>query len=377
MSLNATTSETFEKTINEILDSFEFTPIEPCTQGYEDNYNLNIDVVSNNALSNETSSGISGELNQETNRSLVVLETATSTSWTQERKDYYTDNPNYNVVPNTALSGGTTPGFLKEFSQQSNRFLPIIETAKSTSCKDCGANNPSYNIVPNATPPSETASEAYHKLVQNILSDDVPRSYDSNLNFVPNTALPSGQSLITSPVMNPSVIEIHPAATISSAPMQITCNDEKTIVDSPKSELQCMLCGMVCSSKSGYKLHTKNIHGTPRPYRCNTCGKNFEHQARLEEHQKTHLAENKKFGCELCEKRYAHKKDLDTHYQKHSKLRFQCNIGSCGQGFARADHLRAHQKAHINRGGGRVQRGRVPKRIKQDESNVSSYNSLQ
>jgi len=78
-----------------------------------------------------------------------------------------------------------------------------------------------------------------------------------------------------------------------------------------KKRCKCLLCGIICSSRSTMHKHLRR-HNGDKPFSCTICGRAFNLKYSLKRHLMTHTGE-KPFKCSVCDKAFARKDRRDVH----------------------------------------------------------------
>ena len=74
---------------------------------------------------------------------------------------------------------------------------------------------------------------------------------------------------------------------------------------------ECKVCGKVCSSKNGLKVHMRGHLGMMN-YQCKNCGKGFWTKQALEGHMVQHT-NVRTYNCQSCSKSFAYRQSLKRH----------------------------------------------------------------
>ena len=84
--------------------------------------------------------------------------------------------------------------------------------------------------------------------------------------------------------------------------------------ETPRSSLECHLCGEVATSRFYFSQHMAEAHSDQLPFHCTLCGKAFVSSSGLRHHKQTHKGQS--FACAQCHRRFTHKHHLRDHEKR-------------------------------------------------------------
>ena len=135
--------------------------------------------------------------------------------------------------------------------------------------------------------------------------------------------------------------------------------------NSNRNKYPCEKCGKLLSSRSGYGVHMKEVHGE-RSFLCDVCGKSYQRASTLAQHRQVVHEPNKTYyPCTLCSSKFTYKLNLRKHMLKHNTSpKYKCHICSfkCYHFHKLRDHLAVHAKRGANYQGRNFEMGMTMRR---------------
>lgn len=111
------------------------------------------------------------------------------------------------------------------------------------------------------------------------------------------------------------------------------------------SDLQCMECGRIFSSRDSLKKHMM-IHAGHLPFTCDICGKGFTWKEGVRRHLFKHLGISDDLSpmCQICGKKVSRETTLKDHLKIHLRTEheFKCHFQGCGKSFTTEKFLNRH-----------------------------------